>query len=175
MKQSGVTLVEMLITVTLLALAASLAMPSAAPVSSFAVDAAAGEVARALRYAQREAIRTGSWRFVCIVPASNVLIVYDALTTCPGTNTPVTHPIDKVGYRIDFGSTAGTRGQLVSSKFKYEDTTTRNYVGFNARGEPAVTDLGLTMLLKTTGKVTVRHGHVERDVTLDPVTGRVTL
>jgi Tfp pilus assembly protein FimT len=164
----------MLITVTLVALAASIAIPSAAPVSSFAAEAVAGEVTRALRFAQREAIRTGTWRYVCIAPVANSLIVYDALSACPGTNSPVSHPIDKSDYRIDFDSAAGARAQLANSEFRYEDSTTRNYVGFNPDGEPAVRNGWQTTLLRSTGKVVVRHGHVEREIAVHPVTGRVT-
>lgn len=172
--QGGVTLVEMLITVALVALVASIAVPSAAPASSFAAEAVAGEVSRALRFAQREAIRTGSWRFVCIAPVSNSLIVYDALSACPGTNAPVSHPVDKGGYRIDFGSAAGARGQLASSAFTYEDDTTRNYVGFNADGAPAARNGEQATLLRSSGKVVIRHAHVEREVAVQALTGRVT-
>jgi prepilin-type N-terminal cleavage/methylation domain-containing protein len=174
MKQSGVTLVEMLVTISLVALAASLAIPSAAPVSSFAAEAVAGEVVRALRFAQREAVRTNTWQVVRIDPADQSLSVYVPLTDSSSFKAQAVHPVDKSPYKIAFASGSGTRGRLAVVEFKYEDSSIRNYIGFNPEGLPAVQDGTNFRQLKFVGKVVIRHGHVEREIAVQPHTGRVT-
>lgn len=172
--QGGVTLVEMLVTVTLVALAASLAIPSAAPVSSFAADAAAGEVARALRFARREAIRTSEWRVVRFEAAGQSLAVYSPAADSNTVASMAVHPIDKSPYKIEFGKGTGARGQLVVAEFKYEDNTVRNYVGFGPDGAPGVQDAAQTRFLKFSARIVMRHGAVERELAVQPFTGRVT-
>lgn len=182
MRQRGVTLAEMLVTVALLGLAASLAIPSASPVSSFATDAVAEEVARAVRFAQREAIRTGAWHVARFDIPTQSLRVYRPTSAGAGnedTTKPVIHPIDKTSYKVSFGTQAGARGQLVSAVFSYAGGGTRSYVGFGPDGAPADSKNPLLLtdidLLKGNGTVLIRHGHVSREVQVAPVTGRVSI
>lgn len=180
--QRGVTLAEMLVTVALLALVASLAIPSASPASTFAADAVAGEVAGAVRFAQREAIRTGAWHVAAVDIATQSLRVYRPTSAGAGNedlSKPVIHPIDKTSYKVSFGTQAGARGQLVSAAFAYGAGATANYVGFSPQGQPADREnLALPSgvnALKGNGTVLVRHGNVSRTVVVDPVTGRVSI
>ena len=173
-RQRGVTLAEMLITVAVLALAASIAVSSAAPASGFAAEAVAGEVTRALRFARREAIRTSSWRVVRIDTADQSVSVYRPTADSRTVDIQAIHPVDKSPYRIEFGNMAGARGQLALVEFKYEDNTVRNYIGFGPDGAPAVQDAGQARLLKINGKIVIRHAHVEREIAVQPVTGRMT-
>lgn len=175
--QRGVTLAEMLVTVAVLAVVASLAVSASAPAASFAADAVAGEAASALRFAQREAIRTGAWHVVNFDTASQSLRVYRLKTVVSVSedSTKVLHPVDKSEYRIDFSNAPDLRGLLVSAEFKYEDNTTRSYLGFDPDGVPADIRGALKVTaLKSSGKVLVRSGHVEREVAVQPVNGRVT-
>ena len=56
----GVTLAEMLVVVALIALGAAVAIPSASPVIAVTNDLATSEVIRAIRFTQREALRTSA-------------------------------------------------------------------------------------------------------------------
>jgi prepilin-type N-terminal cleavage/methylation domain-containing protein len=176
-RPAGVTLAEMMLTVALVALAASIAIPDAAPVSAFAADAVAGEVARAVRFAQRDAIRTGAWHVVRFDVAAQSLRVY-RLT--PGgmedPGKPVVHPVDKARYEVRFGDMAGARGRLASVEFKYKGRPVASHISFNPEGAPAdinPADLRVE-LLELNGKIVIVHGRVQREVAVARVTGRVT-
>jgi prepilin-type N-terminal cleavage/methylation domain-containing protein len=183
--QAGVTLAEMVVVVALVAIAAAIAVPKADPQAAFAADAAVGEVARALRFAQREAIRTGSWQQVNFDPATQTLRVYRP--TSAGGDT-ATHPVARRDYQISFAGTAMPRATIVSAVFQYDGGPTLNAASFGPDGAPSYLDPSKTAQalslfltgspdidpLKAEGKITLRYGNQERVVRVAPVTGRVT-
>jgi Tfp pilus assembly protein FimT len=166
---------EMLAVVAVLGVAAALAIPQASSVPPAVADAAAAEVGHALRFAQGEAIRTGSFYLVRIDPATQMLKV--VRPTSSGDVTAI-HPIDKTAYQISFNGNGMARGTIVSSVFKY-DKTALTYASFGPDGSPGDmhTPLDPTKIdsLKEDGKITIRYGNVERVISVAPVTGRVTL
>lgn len=175
----------MLVVVAIVAVAAAIAIPKADPQAAFAADAAAGEVARALRFAQREAIRTGTYQLVSADPATQVLRVYQVVDK---KEIPTAHPVDKTSYQISFAENAMPRATIVSAVFKYEGGPTTNYASFGPDGAPAYVDpsllgqvwgflLGSKDIdpLKEDGQIRIRYGNSERVVRVAPVTGRVTL
>lgn len=175
----------MVIVIAVVAIAASIAVPKADPVSSFAADAMANEVVRALRFAQREAIRTNTYQQVSVDPATQMLRVYQPTTSGSITTT---HPVDKRDYQISFAANAMPRATIVSAVFKYEGGPTTNFASFGPDGAPSYVDTSkLSQLwsllsgtkdidpLKEDGLVTIRYGNIERVVRVAPVTGRVTL
>lgn len=179
-RQAGVTLVEMVIVVAVLAVAASLAIPKADSISPAVADAAAGEVARALRFAQREAIRNDKYYRVEFNTATQKLRVYPMMTwgvVMEDWGTTVRHPVNKNTYEVNFSANPTMRSTIVSAVFKY-DGTTRSYASFGPDGTPAdihgwaakdVDPLG------ENGTITIRHGNAERVVSVAPVTGRVSV
>lgn len=183
--QAGVTLAEMLVVIAIVSIAAAIAIPRADPQAAFGADAAAGEVARCLRFAQREAIRTGTYQMVGADPATQVLRVYQMVDK---KEVPTVHPVDKIPYQISFAGNAMPRATIVSSIFKYEGGPTTTYASFGPDGAPAYLDpsllgqlVGLLQgtpdidPLKEEGKITIRYGNAERVVRVAPVTGRVSL
>lgn len=177
LRQRGVTLVEMMVTVALLALVASLAIPDTRPASTFAADAAAGEVARAIRFAQREAVRTGVWHGARFDPATQSLKVFRVTVFGLESATPVLHPVDKSTYEVKLGNTPGAIGMLSTVEFKYKTRTVTNFIAFRPDdGMPAsINPLGLSVdLLERDGKVVLAHGSVQRELTVARVTGRVS-
>jgi Tfp pilus assembly protein FimT len=171
-RQTGTTLAEMVIVVAVVAVAAALAIPKADPQAAVAADAVAAEIARALRFAQREAIRTGRYQQVSADPATQLLRVYEPNAS---NGTTAKHPVDKFDYQISFARNAMPRAIIVSSVFKYEGGPTTNYASFGPDGAPGLLSGAKDIdLLKDEGKITIRYGNVERVVRLAPVTGRVT-
>lgn len=173
---AGVSLAEMLIVVAILSVAAAVAIPHASSTTPQVVDAAAAEVARALRFAQREAIRTRSFQWVSIDPASQVLRVYKP--TSSGGQTTL-HPVDKRDYQISFGKDATSGATIVSAVFKYDKGATTNYISFTPDGSPGDMHQFLVTKdidpLKEDGVITLRYGNAVRVVRVAPVTGRVSL
>jgi Tfp pilus assembly protein FimT len=193
MRQAGATLAEMLAVVAIVSLAAALAFPAADPVSQFRADAAASEVAQAIRFAQREAVRTGVWHVARIDPATQTVRVYRLTTSgqvSEDTGKPVLHPVDKREYKIVLSNTSATSARIASSQFDYENGARTNYVSFGPDGSPAdihgwlLKDVDPLKYVdparygdpgKDTNLVTITHGPIKRLVRVSASTGRVTL
>jgi len=171
--------------IAVLGLAAALALPRASSIAPAAADAAAADIASAMRFAQREAIRTGIYQLVSVNPMTQTLKVYR--TTDKG-DVLATHPVDKRDYEISFANNAMPRATIVSSVFTYQAGASANFTAFGPDGNPVKpkpdklpgqtpgTLLGPKDAppLNEEGKVTIRYGDVERVVRVTPVTGRVT-
>lgn len=184
LRQTGVTLAEMVIVIAVLAIAATIAIPKADPLGTAAADAMADEVARALRFAQREAIRTGTNQHVNVDPVTQVLRIYQPNSS---TGIPTMHPVDKRDYQIRFAENAMPRATIVSAVFRYEGGPILTVASFGPDGSPSYADTSKsgqlwTLLsgaqdidpLKEDGLVTIRYGNIERVVRVAPVTGRVS-
>lgn len=180
-REAGLTLAEMLVVVALVALVAAIAIPVADPVNDPVAGAAAAEVAHAIRFAQREAVRTGKYHVAEIDPATQTLRVY-RLTSSGAvgedTDKPVMHPVDKQAYRIRLADNPATRAVVASSVFVYGADTTSD-ITFGPDGAPV--DLNYlkgrtpAAALSTDGIVRLESGAAIRTVTVDRTTGRVTL
>ena len=185
-RQTGTTLAEMVVVVAIVAVAAAIAIPRADPNTAFAADAAAAEIASAIRFAQREAVRTGIYQLVSVNSTTQMLKVYRK--NDKGDDVLATHPVDKRAYEISFANNAMPRATIVSSVFIYQAGASTNFTAFGPDGnpvnpksdkllgQPAGTLLGAKDAppLKEEGKVTIRYGDAERMVRVAPVTGRVT-
>jgi len=186
--QAGFTLAEMAAVVAIVAVAAAIAIPKSDPQTALAADAAAGEIARAVRFAQREAVRTGIYHTISIDPASQVLRIQRPAPSGSGSIT-VAHPVDKRDYQINFADDGMPRARIVSSLFRYQSNALTNGALFGPDGAPVDVApaklLGLPIgivlgtkeisQLKEDARITVRYGNVERVVRVAPVTGRVSL
>lgn len=182
-RQLGVTLVEMVLVVAVLAIAAALAMPQADAIGPAAVNAAAGQVARAMRFARREAIRTGAYHVVMLDTNAQTLRVYRLTTSgaiTEDTGKPVMHPVDMRAYNVTFSNDPISNTTLVSAVFKYQSGQTTSYATFGPDGAPVDVrgwwgwGLYVTDPLKDNGVVTLRRGGFQQTVTVAPITGRVT-
>jgi len=179
----GHTLVELLAVLAILGIASMLAMPSAEPIKQSAVAAAATEVALALRFAQSDAIRTGNYRVVSIDAATGRLRVFglDMTQTPPVEDTanPVFDPIDKKIYDLALSAGASTKGvAIASSVFRFSDGSITSQLGFAADGSPvnvAGPNPADVKALVGTGQVQLSYGAFRRTISVDAVTGRVTL
>jgi prepilin-type N-terminal cleavage/methylation domain-containing protein len=182
-RRQGVTLAEMLVVVALLAIAATIVIPKADAISPAAVDAAAGQVADALRFARREAIRTGAYHVVKLDTTAQTLRVYRLTTSgaiAEDTGTPVLHPVDMRTYNIGFSNDPAASTTIVSAVFRYQSGATTTYAAFGPDGAPAdahgwwTLKLYVTDPLQTDGVVTLNRGGVVKTVTVAASTGRVT-
>jgi prepilin-type N-terminal cleavage/methylation domain-containing protein len=178
-RDSAYTLVELLIVVAILAVTAVVALPAAQPVTEFRADAAAGEVAHALRFARENAQHSGEQRlFDCNAPANTIAVL--ALTTSKTTTVTagmVNHPSSGAPYRLTLNAApAGNNMALVRCTFTYTDNATVASVAFDATGKP-VRGLGSGDTRDKTlrsGQIVLGAGHVVRKVDID-ASGRITV
>jgi prepilin-type N-terminal cleavage/methylation domain-containing protein len=177
--QIGVTLAEMLVVVAILAICAALVVPSADSIAPARADAAAAEIARALRFAQREAVRTNEWHQVQVDMSSQTLRVYRLLATgiSEDTANPTMHPVDKRKYDISFKD--GQTPTITAVSFNYDNGTLgANFVSFGPDGSPGEVTISKKKEevkdLKT-GRITIGYGRQQRFVDVSPVVGRVSI
>jgi prepilin-type N-terminal cleavage/methylation domain-containing protein len=177
-RHAGFTLVELLAVIAIIGLVAAIAIPQATSVSPAIVDAAAAEVAHAIRFAQREAVRTGQYHVAEIDPARQTVRVYrlrGVATVDEDIDNPVMHPVDKIAYRISLAGNAATRAVVASPVFTYGADTTSN-VTFGPDGSPVyIKGTAAPAALSANGVVGLQLGAALRTVTVDRTTGRVTL
>lgn len=181
-RQFGVTLAEMLIVAAVLSLGAAVAMPTANPLAVVSDDLAASEIIRAMRFAQREAVRTGTWYTVQIDTTAQTMRVYRLTTSgtvTEDTSVAVIHPIDKRKYDLAFGSGSGGSGMRATVAlvdFDYVGAPNQATLSFGPDGTPGLlTGRGpADNHALTAAQVTVQVGRQQRTLAVDAVTGRVS-
>jgi len=177
---AGFTLAEATLVTAILAVAAGVALPSAAPLAEVRLDAAASEVVAALRFAREDAMRTHDYRMVTCNTGVNEVRVFrlgiESSYTYESQSDPkLQHPVTQQPYTIDVGATpAGGNVRLQRCAFAFADGTA-TAVTFDPDGNPVrgTGDTASQTQALTGGTVVVNAGAVSRTVTVEP-TGRVT-
>jgi len=176
-RDGGYTLAEMMIVCAVLAVAATVALPSAQPVAEFRADTAAGEVASALRFAREEAMRTGAIRMLRCEPAQNRVSVYipDANG---GKAATVNHPLTRMDYTVVLdGAPTPSNITLAGCAFIFLDKkgTTTTTIAFDGNGNPVLGtgDAKTQILALSSGRISLGAGATQRTIAVD-ATGRVT-
>lgn len=176
---AGITLAEMLVVVAVLGLTARIAMPTSDLLATVASDTGAAEVLQAIRFAQREAIRTGAWHTVKIDATAQTLRVYRLTTSgAEDTGNPVNHPVDKRKYDVAFGPAGPTGATITLVDFDYASggNTNLNTLSFGPDGTPALLTGSKDSDIKAmqAGLVTIQSRTGVRNLVVDNVTGRVS-
>lgn len=174
------TLVELMIVVAVLAVAAAVALPTAQPVAEFQVDAAAGEVVNALRFARENAQYSGAQRLFDCDATANTIAVF-ALetdkTTTRVVRDPVEHPFNRAPYLLNLNAApAGNTMALVRCTFTFDDNASATAVAFDATGNPlrGVGSGPARERVLRAGQIVLGTGNVERTIAID-ATGRITV
>jgi len=180
-KQQAYTLLEMLIAVTIVALVATIALPSLSTGDEKKLDLAATEVANAIRFARSEALRTGEGHGLTISQVTQTVTAnkYD-LTTAPiSTLGTLTHPVDKKPYDFNINTASATSGVTISNTddvFNFTGLGGRRSLIFDAYGTPKwIVGSGPTTYLLSDGNIELSYGFQKRVVSVAPITGRVTV
>jgi len=175
---AGFTLAEATLVTAILAVAAGVALPSAAPLAEVRLDAAASEVVAALRFARDDAMRTGQYRMVSCSPDANRIRVFRlevySTFTYESFNT-LNHPVTGQPYTVFVGAaTPGGPVSLNRCTFTFPDGMA-SAVTFDPNGNPVrgTGDTASQAQALASGTVVVSAGRVSRAVNVEP-TGRVT-
>ena len=175
-REQGYTLVELLIVIIILGIAASVAIPDISTTNPGKIDLAAEEFAQAMRFARSEAIRTGQPRGFSQQSSAKRIRVFRADTgTSPWSLIyDVYHPLSKHLYDIQLNThpfaLADNLNRVVS--FKGTCNVTDN-IYFDSNGIPRCADPETILLQQF--DLTFTLGNHTRVVTLHGITGRVTV
>lgn len=175
--QRGHTLVEMIIAVAIIGLAAALAMPSSTPARQQKLNFAASSVADAFRFAREEARRTGTVHGVTTDIANDLVSVF-RLDEGPNPNDKiyddVRHPLSKQLYAIQIGASPYSGVTLSASGGVMVGTCNDpGNIAFDSTGvarcvEPTTTRIANPSIDLSAGQLTLT-------VAIDSYTGRVTV
>ena len=174
--EQGFSLVELLIVVTILGIAASVAIPDISTTNISRLDLAAEELAQAMRFARSEAIRSGQPHgFRQQSGAKRIRVFRPDTGTAPWTlNYDVYHPISKKLYEIDFNTHPFARADTISRTPTFFGTCNVNgNIYFDSRGIPRCNDPETVLLQKFV--ITLTLDKHSRTVTLNGITGRVSV
>jgi len=174
--QVGYTLVELVITVTIIGVVAAIAVPGFSSSSEKQLQLAAEEFAAAMRFARTESIRTGEPHgFRQQSSAKRIRVFRLDQSTSPATRIyDVYHPIDKQLYDLELDlHPLAAADTLTRSPNYYGTCNITGNVYFDANGTARCVDPDTVLLEKFELRFDL--GTQQRTVSVDGITGRVTV
>lgn len=175
-RECGYTLIEILIVVVLLGVAASVAVPDISTTNVNRLDLAATEIADAMRFARNESMFQGSPRAFNQQSSIQRIRVFrpDTAASPWAPVYDVYHPLSKQRYDIDINNHSFATADSISHSTVYRGScNTPEQVYFDVNGTPWCTDPETVLLDQFV--VTLIAGPHSRSVTLHGITGRVTV
>ncbi|MCD6175500.1 MAG: prepilin-type N-terminal cleavage/methylation domain-containing protein, partial [Planctomycetes bacterium] len=168
----GFTLVELIIVVVILGIAAAIAVPMLSSAADMQVRSAANRIAADLDYAKNLAI-THQSRYCVIFDEANES--YEIRVDPFGVGDVIDHPVNPGKFVVDFSADSRlSRVDIVSADFD-SGTSVSNVITFDYMGSPYSSTMATNLL---TGQITLRDkqsGNFTLTVDVEPVTGYVTM
>jgi len=158
----GFTMIELVIVMVILGIAAAIVVPMASSAGSMQVRAAVNMVAADLEYAKSMSISRGQRYSVVVDKATETYRIIDE------SGTTIPHPVKKgFLYTIDFRADSRI-SQVDIFDVSFDGT---NLVSFDYLGSP-FNGTGTSL---NSGVITLRAGGITRTVSVEPVTGYVSI
>jgi prepilin-type N-terminal cleavage/methylation domain-containing protein len=155
-KVSGFTLIEIIIVVVILSIAAMAAIPLMSSASDVQIRSAANLIAADLEYAKSMAISRGQYYSVVFDEGENSYGIYKV-----GETDPIQHPVKKgFPYVMNF-SNDSRLGKVDITNINFDGIST---VEFDCLGSP---DEGGSIILNANG--------ITATITVEPVTGYISI
>lgn len=159
------TLVELMIVIVIIGVAAAMAIPMMSSAASFQIRAGANMVAADLEYAKSMAISRGQ-------PYSVVFDVdAESYEIRDQDNNPIANPITKdASYVVNFATNSRVdRVDISDADFDGATSVTFDYLGSPFSGTPPSTSP------LNTGTITLEAGDASKTVSVEPVTGYISV
>lgn len=166
---AGFTLVEVMITVVILAISAAVVVPMIGDRSDVKLSAATRKLIADLQYAQNLAIATRQPTYVKFTPDQ-----YSVCRLSGSTLTPIKHPVDKFDFSVQFGTNVsnGISGvNLPQAAFGGEPVLMFNTVGAPLTFNEATQAQGT---LNAQAQVSLTCSNLTQLVNIEPYTGEIT-
>ena len=167
----GFTLIEILVVVIILGIAAAIIVPHIGSRSDLKATSAARLMMADLIYAQNRSISTQKWHYVQFNPATESYKVLDQMS--PSQNI-ITHPVDQSPFVVALGPAgpAPVRDVFIDT-VSFDGQTT---LAFDEMGTPyaynAATNVSTAL---TSGTITIKCKEMLLTVTVEPFTGELRL
>jgi competence protein ComGC len=160
-RASGMTLVEIIVVVACLSIAAALVLPNLGNTGATQLRGAAETLVADLEFAQQFSLAHGDDPCLVVFDTANESV---ALARVSNAGSVIAHPVDKMPYYSKFG--AGRLAHLSSVSIDSVDMGPDNRFAFRSLGQ---------LDQATPVKITLRSRGMRLDVTLDPETGETAI
>lgn len=172
-REQGVTLLEVLLVVVLMSVAASVAVPTFRALDDLQLELVGREVQRMIRFARSEAVRTGLAYGIEFSENDTRLRLYKHDSP---KNYSVYHPVDRQIVNMIFaGSEQPVSISSKSIKFESLIINSQDDIVFTAgTGVPVSDSIGSTHLLEQ-ASIELSHNANVLLIEIAPLSGRVTL
>ena len=171
-RSEGFTLIEVIIVVVILSIAAFLTIPMVSNAADMQVRSAANQIAADLDYAKGLAITHQSAYAVVFDPSGES---YEIHVDPAGADTVIDHPVNPGSFIVDFTNSNLDQVDLVTADF---DSDTSKAITFDYLGSPYSGKTTNAANALNTGLITLRDnkdGNFTLYVKVEPVTGYVTI
>jgi prepilin-type N-terminal cleavage/methylation domain-containing protein len=160
---SGFTLIEILLVVVIIAIAAMVAVPMIGSTSGMQIQSAANIIAADLEYAKSMAISRQKNYSVVFNPSGDYYEVHDP-------NGIIKHPVKKgFDYKVDFSSDSRLSKVVIeSADFDSSNTITFDYLGSPYSGSGTSNPLN-------SGTISIKAGDFTETIKVEPVTGFISI
>jgi prepilin-type N-terminal cleavage/methylation domain-containing protein len=168
-QERGFTLIEIIMVVVILGIAAFMAIPMVSNAADVQVRAAGNRIAADIDYAKSMAITHQQSYSVVFDPAGES---YDIRVEPAGSGNVIDHPVNPGAFVVDFSSDGRlARVDVVDADF---DSDSDHAITFDYLGSPhSGTATGNPLL--NTGQITLTADNFTLVVNVEPVTGYVTI
>jgi len=161
----GFTLIELMIVLVIMGVAAAIAVPMISSAGSMQIRAASNMLAADLEYAKSAAISRGEYFSVVFDKTTETYRIEDE------NGAVISHPVRKqFDYEVNFQEESRlNRVDIVDADFDGASAVTFDYLGSPSSGTPG------SLAPLNSGVVTLEAGGITKTVSVEPVTGFVSI
>lgn len=166
----GFTVVEILLVVLIMAISAAIVVPMVGNRDDVVLAAATRKMVADFQYAQNLAIATRASVYIRFQNNQ-----YELCTLSGSTFTPITHPVEKDPFVVQFG--ADGPANLAKVSMAQPSIATKQILGFDSLGTPFAFDaISLTRTnLAATATISLVAGSYTQPINVEPYTGEITV
>jgi prepilin-type N-terminal cleavage/methylation domain-containing protein len=165
-RRGGFTLIEILLVVVIIAIAATIAIPMIGSTSGMQIQSAANMIAADLEYAKSMAISRQKNYSVVFNPAGDYYEVHDS------NGIIIKNPVTKLDYKVDFRNDSRLN-KVVIENATFDPSSDPPTITFDYLGSP-YSGSGTSNPLNS-GTISIKAGDFTMTISVEPVTGFLSI